>query len=53
MWRTRKPEREGVYLVFTLRGLELGLWEDGLWFNKEGSERMGVSHWMPLPEPPA
>ena len=51
-WRTIQPESEGKYLVATLRGVEVGLYESGHWHTAEGDRRVGVSHWRPLPAVP-
>lgn len=48
----RLPEREGLYLCWTvLNGVEaiyqIHLWKDGRWYWIHE-----VRYWMPLPEPP-
>ena len=52
-WRVTQPEAEGRYLVATLRGVEVGLYEFGHWHTAEGDRRIGVSHWRPLPAVPS
>ena len=52
----RLPEEEQDVLVFTNEGTHVAaLDEDGVWCPSHGDGWMfpDVTHWMPLPEPPA
>jgi hypothetical protein len=48
----RIPPCYGYYLVYApdADGVQFELWEDGGWDNYQHNE---ITHWMPLPEPPA
>lgn len=60
--KDRLPEEDGLYLVYTHHGRDVGRFEKdklGNWYVFISDEfdnfhwvRGHVSHWMPLPEPP-
>jgi hypothetical protein len=39
-------------LVLTLYSYEVGRTKNGLWVDMNNNSIDGVTHWMPLPEPP-
>jgi hypothetical protein len=51
----RLPDESDVVLVYGENACdwvhEVALWEGGSWVDR-GEALDGVSHWMPLPEPP-
>lgn len=46
--------KEGVKVLACYKGayLEICKCSEGVWVNRFGSDYTGVTHWMPLPEPP-
>ncbi len=51
--KDRLPEIDGIYLIIKETGMgysdKVAVCEYGF---KYGFDRVGVTHWMPLPEPP-
>lgn len=56
--KDREPRNEFKYpepdvLFFYPGGIKIGTqWQDGQWYDDHIYSIEGVTHWMPLPEPP-
>ena len=57
--KDRLPEKDGYYLVVTYGVISIEefskeklAWLGYDWDNAEVYEMIGITHWMPLPEPP-
>jgi hypothetical protein len=40
-------------LLLTMDGPLIAFWEKGRWLDKDGQLVSFITHWMPLPSPPA
>ena len=49
--KNKLPE-VGIYLVVAGTEPLVAFWYGDIWLSSEGGEKINVSHWMPLPEPP-
>lgn len=56
MWQPIEtaPRDETEVLTYRNGLMAVAFWENefGCWFVTDGAELVGVTHWMPLPEPP-
>jgi hypothetical protein len=53
--KDRLPEANSHVLVYPARGKEYQVWffaANGAWYDECGWCARGITHWMPLPEPP-
>lgn len=48
----RLPDIERRYLIWSWGAHGIAEWYDGCWLSIAHNVESGITHWMPLPDPP-